>query len=170
MHEIEVYRSVKTSFSSPWRIVGAALFSVLAAWMLFERHDWWWDILAALFCMVWFGLSAVQRAHRFFLERSFVRLEPEGIVIGAPLRTRFYAWSDVENFTFIGIPSSHRTGTEEQVRVGIRLKPGHPESTDRHPDGIDVLLPPDLQDVNPKELAWRLNERRVGATGETLAV
>lgn len=170
MHEIEIYRPVRSPHGSPWRLVLAALLVATAVWFLFERHDWWFDILAALVCIAWFGLSAVQRAHRYILERSFVRLEPEGLAIGNPLRTRFYAWSDVASFTYIGIPDSLKTGTEGQVRVGLYLKSGHPEDTDRHPGKVDVLLPPDLEDVDAKDLTRRLNERRLAATGESLAV
>jgi hypothetical protein len=170
MHEIEIYRPVRTEYGSPWRLALVALLTVAAGWMLSLRHDWWWDILAAVFCMLWFGWSAVQRAHTVILERSFVRVEPEGLTLGNPLRTRFYAWSDVECFTYIGIPDSFKTGIEGQVRVGLYLKSGHPEDTDRHPDKVDVLLPADLEDVDPKDLTRRLNERRLAALGETLAV
>ena len=170
MHEIEIYRPVRTDYSSPWRLALAALVVAAAVWFLSERHDWWFDILAALVGIVVYGLSVVQRLHRIVLERSFVRLEPEGLTIGNPLRTRFYVWSDVESFTYIGIPDDVRTATEEQVRVGIYLKSGHPEDTDRHPGKVDVLLPADLEDVDPKELTRRLNERRLAAMGETLAV
>jgi Bacterial PH domain len=169
MHEIEVYRPARSSFGSFWLLVLAVLFAAGGVWLFLEPRKPG-DTLAGIVCIALFGWSAVMRAHRFLLERSFVRLEPEGIVIGNPLRTRFYAWSDVERFTSVSRPTSYRTGTEAQIRVGFYLKESHPERAGRPRKGIDVLLPPDLEDVSPRELARRLDERRMAATGETLAV
>lgn len=158
----ETYRAEKTERGSLWRLVAALAFAVIPVPLLFSGPPG--SRLVGALLVLWFGFTSFQRLHAFRRERSFLRVSPEGLEIGVPWRSTFYAWSDIERFGSVEVPLSYFYGTEKQILAAFDLKPTYPGPRPRRTRGFDVVFPDEF-DLNGRLLANQLNELKDIQTG-----
>ena len=148
-----------TLYPSKRKLLGLLLVSILFAiggWWLVGENPW-----MGYLTIFFFGLGALVFAFQLMLNNSFLRVDPDGLLISHFGRTSVIPWHDIERFSVIKIRS---TGFTASKMVGITYADGHASGSSGLKQANVALTGsegslPDTYGMRAEALVDLLNER-----------